>query len=96
MSELKKYEVRTASGYLTTFQYSDADAKLRGLEGKDVASVRAAAQAEAEERAAEVERAARDAAEKAKEAAAQKAKEAENTKAAPAPSNKQASKPANK
>ena len=90
MSELKKYEVRTASGYVTTFQYSDADAKLRGLEGKDVASVRAAAQAEAEAKAVEVERAAQEAAVKAKAA------EAEKAKATPAPSNKQASKPANK
>lgn len=101
MSELKKYEVRTASGYVTTIQYSDADAKMRGLLGKDVEAVRAAAQAEAKakESKAKAARAAKEAkdAEAAIEAAkAQGTPPVTPVKGAPAPANKQASAPENK
>src|SRR5699024_5159143 len=103
---LKKYEVRTTSGYVTTIQYSDADAELRGLLGKDVetAKLEAAQAAAAAKEAEKQKRAAAAAAKKAAEEAAEAAKTegdkpdpaAAETKAAPAPANKQAPAPADK
>lgn len=100
MSGLKEYEVRTTSGYTTTFQYSDADAKLRGLLGKDVDSVaKANARQEAAKAAEKAKRAVAAAAKKAEEeAAAKTAADAnpEGAKAGQPPANKQAPAPANK
>ncbi|WP_417220511.1 hypothetical protein [Arthrobacter sp.] len=103
MSDLKDYEVRTTSGYVTTIQYSDADAKLRGLLGKDVdaesakASGRKASQAAAKKKAAE-DAAAKKAAEAAEAAAKEKAaaEAAAGAKGGPVPANKQAPPPADK
>ena len=36
MSNLKKYEVTTPSGYLSTLKLSDADAKAKGLLGREL------------------------------------------------------------
>lgn len=90
MSVLKEYEVRTASGYVTTFQYNDADAKLRGLLGKDknAEAAKASDKATAKKAAA-----AKRAAEK---EAADKAAAEEAAKAGPVPANKQAPAPENK
>lgn len=89
MAELKKYDITTDSGYTTTLQLSDEDAKARGLKGKDTASVAAAAAKAAE---AEKEAAARAAAEQeaADKAAVEAAAKAAAEKQAPVPRNKQA------
>lgn len=74
---LKQYEVTTDSGYTTTLQLSDEDAKERGLKGKDIESV-AAAQTDAEAKAnAEAEaKAAPDAEAQAKQASTPQNKQA--------------------
>ncbi|WXW93144.1 hypothetical protein SEA_BRAYBEAST_7 [Arthrobacter phage BrayBeast] len=80
---LKKYEVTTDSGYTTTLQLSDEDAKERGLKGKDIESV-AAAQADAKATAEAEAQAKADAEAKAAAEAEAQAKQAST------PQNKQA------
>ncbi|MGP5725851.1 hypothetical protein ACTXOR_08685 [Arthrobacter rhombi] len=90
MSELKEYEVRTASGYVTTFQYNDADAKLRGLLGKDknAEAAKASDKATAKKAAAAKKAAEKEAADKAAAEEAAKAGPVRANKQAPAPENK--------
>jgi hypothetical protein len=92
MSELKQYQVTTDTGYTTTFQFSDEDAKERGLLGKDVESV-AAAKVKEEADAAAAAKALADAEAEAKakaDAEAAAAAKVDAEKQAAAPQNKQA------
>ncbi|MGY4543264.1 putative membrane protein [Arthrobacter sp. UYNi723] len=94
MSELKKYDITTETGYTTTLLLSDEDAKTRGLLGEDTEAVAQQAAQAAEAAAKEAaDKAAADAA--AKEAADKAAADAA-AKEAQTPQNKQARPAGNK